>query len=453
MAMIKALSCCFLATLGCSPAGSSGGRVYTRSELQEASNTVPGTFGTCVVEMGDIDHDGVKDIAIGVPPPSRLEEDFGYVYFVSGLTGKSIGAIKERCDGLRFGYSLLSLHRDKRSDLLLVGAPAIPRMAEPQMTASGEILVYTVPSLKCLARIRPVLQGQKPDVCYGNQLISAEGVPFTDGTDAIVASCSGSGHEISFLSASAFADIKSIDLDSSDLGGACRVQLMRGPSAPHPNCIIVGHRRSMVDNGLGWVRAVDIESHAIVWNTANGGALNKYPGFGADVVRVSDVDKDGVMDLVVSSSGFWATDRSGVHLLSGRTGAIIRTELAPGVSTYGSCIVGNIGDVDKDDLDDVIVIAIPAGNEPIPAQADVAISVVSVGLGALINVAHVMANSPSTTWSVCRLSPRGEMNLVAVGQPSANGGPGKVDVLRVPDLNVVLSIEGTSHYLHLPQEK
>ena len=90
---------------------------------------------------------------------------------------------------------------------------------------------------------------------------------------------------------------------------------------------------------------------------ANFYGVNSDDYFGGALVRMPDLDGDGIDDLAVTAlyADFAGTDTGSVYLYSGRTGAFQRRIDGPATSTVFGYPIGSLGDVDGDGIGDLFV--------------------------------------------------------------------------------------------------
>lgn len=112
--------------------GRSGGLLW-RAEEPVAS------FGTAIVRIGDVDGDGLRDVAVGAPPMRLADDARGFVVVLCGRTGKLLRRIDAPIGGCWFGAALAAVgdvDGDGRDDLAIGGnfgaAPGLVAIHDPR---------------------------------------------------------------------------------------------------------------------------------------------------------------------------------------------------------------------------------------------------------------------------------------------------------------------------------
>lgn len=279
-------------------AGAPGvGRAYVLSGvngsvLHRLQGTAAEGFGNSSASAGDQDGDGHADVVVGAPASNTNGQGSGSAYVYSGKTG----ALIVRLDGERAGDgfgSIVAGDRRGRSTALLVGAP---RAGERQR---GRLYVLD----HARTRGRQVIESDSTGAALGAMFTSLVGD--VDGD-------------------------KVPDVYVSDFANSAK-----GPST-----------------GRVYVRSGATGDPLLTLTGENAG-----DAFGIGAADVGDVNKDGHDDLLLGAWQYSAVAPSGgrIYLYSGRDGSVLQTITGrvPG-ETLGFDAAG-VGDVDGDGVVDFLV--------------------------------------------------------------------------------------------------
>jgi hypothetical protein len=269
-------------------------------------------FGESVTGIGDVNGDGVGDVAVGAPGANR-------VYVFSGQNRALLRTIADpNGTGHRFGFAVSStsdVNGDGIDDLV-VGAPG------------------PVPSplvLPCVVMPCPV-----PDPLYGRAFV------FSGATGALIRTLVPTNEFTGFgISVAPLGDVT-------------------GDSVPD---IAVGMVPLGTASSFGRAYAFSGASAAMLWSTDEPGG-KQVPSFGFRLAAIGDLTGDGRRDLLVSAP-FHDADpdpnvfllAGAVYLLSGATGAIVRTHTNPTPADndlFGSSIAA-VGDQNGDGGEDYAI--------------------------------------------------------------------------------------------------
>ena len=279
-------------------AGAPGsGRAYVLSGangsvLHRLQGTAAEGFGSSSASAGDQDGDGHTDVVIGAPASNANGQGSGSAYVYSGKTGTLIVRLDGERAGDGFG-SIVAGDKRGRSTALLVGAP---RAGERQR---GRVYVLR----DARTRGRQVIESDSTGAALGAMFTSLVGD--VDGD-------------------------KVPDVYASDFANSAK-----GPST-----------------GRVYVRS---GATGNVLLTLTGDTAGD--GFGIGAADVGDVNKDGRDDLLIGAWQYSAVASSGgrIYLYSGRDGSVLQTITGrvPG-ETLGFDAAG-VGDVDGDGVVDFLV--------------------------------------------------------------------------------------------------
>jgi hypothetical protein len=251
-------------------------------------------FGNSLCSLGDVDGDGLPDFAAGDPDPMSF--DVHGVDIVSGGTGAIIHELRSSVYARQFGESVASipdLDGDGCADLV-VGAPLYGPHAG---------------SLEPFA-----------------ELVSTD-----TGDTLLTVTMDDPDNEGRFTWASAVAGIGDLDGD-------------------HVPDVLVGAHSDEALVPYSMAGAVYAHSGADagmiykVNGTQSGGSL------GVALTVLGDVNHDGVDDFAAGAPG-----EGNVHIISGSDGAVLGTVEGPASATWFGSAIASVGDVDDDDVPDLIV--------------------------------------------------------------------------------------------------
>jgi hypothetical protein len=277
-------------------AGAPGtGRAYVWSgidgkELHVLRGTVQESFGTSAAGAGDQDGDGYADLLVGASANNSAGQGAGRVYLYSGRTGALLRTLDGESAGDAFG-SIVAGDKTGKATPILVGAPG----AGPRNT--GRVYVF---------------RGSAPRFIIESDTTGAAlGAMFT----SIVGDVNGDG----------VADIYASDFSNAASGPVTGRIYVRSGIDGRPLLTLTGERAG--------------------------------DAFGVGPADVGDVDKDGYDDLVIGAWQHASAAPSGgkIYLYSGRDGRLMRSITGRIAGETLGFDAAGIGDVDGDGTVDLLV--------------------------------------------------------------------------------------------------
>jgi hypothetical protein len=319
-----------------------------------------GLFGAAVVGIGDVDGDGVPDLAVGAP--QTLGPGGGYldgrVFVYSGATNTLLYALNPlRYRGF-FGARLASagdLDGDGVPDLI-VGAPAT---SSDNLYGVGSVLAFSGATGERLF----AFLGEEGGTYMGSAVagvgdLDGDGVPeIAMGTPYGSGSGPYGGGVVAVRSGSDGALLYEFDGSASGdyLGrGIAGIGDLDGDGVPD---LLLGAPNAS-PGGRAQAGLVQVRSGATgeILRQIEGAEANAF--FGQAIAHLGDIDGDGVEDFAVaapSASPAGMQDAGSVFVYSGASGQLLyRWDGPEGFGAFGSTIAGG-GDVDGDGVPDVIV--------------------------------------------------------------------------------------------------
>src|SRR5229473_1515011 len=277
-------------------------------------------FGTAVVGIGDVDGDGLPDIAVGAP--QTLGPGGGYldgrVFVYSGATSNLLYELNPLRHRGFFGARLASagdLDGDGVPDLI-VGAPAT---SSDDFYGVGSALVFSGATGELLF----AFLGEEGGTYMGSAVASVGDLDGSASGDYLGRAIAGMG----------------------DLDGDGVPDLLLGAPNASPG--------GRAEAGLVQVRS---GATGEILRQLDGAEASAY--FGQAVANVGDLDGDGVDDFAVaapSASPSGMQDAGSVFVYSGASGQLLyRWDGPESFGAFGSAVAGG-GDVDGDGVPDVIV--------------------------------------------------------------------------------------------------
>ncbi len=312
-------------------------------------------FGTAVASAGDVDGDFHQDVIIAAPYDDVGSVNSGSIEIRSGQDGSLLHSMHGATALALFGFSVDGvgdLNADGHDDFI-VGAPSGENAAGEYV---GLVRVHSGLDGTLLHLFLGVAEGDNFGVA-----VSAAGDVDGDGTPDLIVGANGtdlygehSGSAIVFSGASGVAIHSFHGLATDDNFGRSVAGAGDLNGDGHAD-LIVGAPQSD-GNGLdsGSVRAFSGADGSLLW-TASGNSAGDHFGHALD--GAGDVDGDGFDDIVV---GAYRDDPNGIDsgcawVLSGFDGSIIHTLTGVNAGDEFGISVRTAGDVNGDDVADIVV--------------------------------------------------------------------------------------------------
>ena len=348
--------------------GRGAGRAYaysgkTHALLFTLSGEPHSLLGFGVSAAGDVDGDGVTDLIVGAPQGGMQGAGFGpgFARIYSGRTGAHVRTLEGAALNDAFGFvvgGVGDVDHDGHSDLV-VGAP----FADANGVNSGRVvLVSGLTGATLLA-----FDGEEAGDMLGTAAAGIGDVDRDGVADVVIAARNGGAGDrgrVYVRSGRNGALLRTYDAPSTgaDLGWFFATTPGDVNHDGVPDVFASDFSDSADDAGISTGRA-------FVWSGADGKLLLDLAGrvagegFGIGRARAGDVDRDGYDDLIIGAytNSVAAPQAGRTYVISGRTGADLRT-MTSSVPYEGSGYdaVG-LGDVNGDGAIDFLVTAATNG--------------------------------------------------------------------------------------------
>jgi hypothetical protein len=334
-------------TFGANGRPTGRGRIYVYSGrsgalLWERTGEEGENLGTGLEGAGDVDRDGAPDVIAGAPGSGRA-----YVY--SGRDGKTlltlIGTTQERYGASAAGAG--DQNGDGYPDLI-VGAPSNNAAG----TGAGRTYVVSGKDGSVLA----TLDGEKAGDAFGSIVAgrrSGRATPILVGAPGAGANGRGAVYAFDHLTPKPAFVIQS-DSTGAALGGmfTSLVGDVDGDKVPDVYASDFSNSAKGPATGRVYVHS-GADGHRLYTLTGE----HTGDGFGIGSADVGDVNRDGFDDLVIGAWQYSAVAQSGgkVYIYSGKDGSLLRaiTGRVPG-ETLGFDATG-VGDIDGDGVVDLLL--------------------------------------------------------------------------------------------------
>ena len=337
--------------------------------LLPATLSADAAFGRAVTRVGDLNGDGVADLVVGAPYDDSNGTNAGAIYLVSGATHLIIGHVYGATPFDDFGFALDGMG-DMNADGLedvAVGAPLWD-----SVNSANVGIVYKVSGLAlrnsssgwalgAVAGILPgerlgtsVLAGLNLDGDLDRDLVA--GAPYADFVNSadvgVVRVYDGTTLAIKNSYYGAAGDFFGWKLDGGlDYDGDGHPDVIVG--APYSDITGTNSGRVVVLSGYDLYTQLGVQE-IYDWPGPRANSL-----FGSAVLACYDVNDDGSNDILVGASGYvpllFGNDNGAVMIYSGETGDRLGTLYGDADEFLGDALERTLTDLDSDGARDFVV--------------------------------------------------------------------------------------------------
>ena len=309
-------------------------------------------MGTSVANAGDVNGDGVPDIIAGSGATAQNLSFPGGARIFSGATGALLLTFVGQTPGEEAGHSVAGLG-DVNGDGIPDVAVGAPWAGNGGLFHSGAAYILSGGTGEILfSFFGDVAGGHLGDSVAGVGDINGDGVPdfaigIPFGPNSVVLNgaarvYSGSTGDLLFILGGATTSSIRFGFSVSGAGDVNR------DGTPD---VIVGAPANL---GVGSARVYSGATGALLHTFSGNSTLD--PLFGYAVAGAGDVDGDGFDDVIVSNPGdnTMGSNSGGVHVFSGRTGALVFSAFGAEMGEQLGFSVAGVGDVNDDGAADVL---------------------------------------------------------------------------------------------------
>jgi hypothetical protein len=326
--------------------------------------TTFGEFGRAVGAAGDVDGDGYADVVVGAPETSIVSPTGGYIDMYSGRTGALLYTIPSPIPYITFGGAVAGvgdIDGDGRADFV-AGCSSESDPLNPN-SQPGSVRLYSGATGALLMKF----YGPSHQALYG-AAVSSAGDANNDGYPDILVGMPNA------------TVVLPVDGAVETLSGEWIRQTLLGLTPASPKVLMTRHGSSAYGSfgsALDVVGKIDGDlcDDVVVsepgFNVSSGKAylisgrtgarirtvfgVQGYDVFGASVAGLGDVDQDGMEDFAVGAPHYLFGGPAYVRVFSGRTGAILHHIPQFQLYDYFGFSVSGVGDVDQDGSADIVI--------------------------------------------------------------------------------------------------
>lgn len=299
-------------------------------------------FGWSRAGLGDVDGDGLPDVAIGAPATNiGPMQAAGRLYVFSGADGRLIFTLDGTTAGEELAWSVAApgdVNRDGHADILVFHFDSNRLGGYLLVSGQNGTILNTFPGYSSAAGVGDVDGDGWPDLFLGSCVGVNQGAPgsvdlLSGRTGALIYRFNGSYPYQAFCACAAAGDVD-------------------GDGAPDLMVSAVGSSAGNTARDGFWVYSG--RTGALLLRIPPQVASIGFPANGA-----GDLNGDGFDDVISAGGSF---SHSGIYdrvtAFGGPTGTLLFTVSAPPNYRYIGNAVSHVGDVDGDGFDDVLA----AGN-------------------------------------------------------------------------------------------
>ncbi|MGQ0553201.1 MAG: IPT/TIG domain-containing protein [Planctomycetota bacterium] len=354
-------------------------------------------FGETLAAIGDVNRDGVPDLAVGAPASDENGSSAGSVRVYSGATGATLLTLLGGAASARFGNALAGagdLNGDGVPDFV-VGAEGAA-VVTVHSGADASVLLTLPGANTAVAGLGDLNVDGVPEIGVGNGTFNTSRVSVYSGaTGALLRQHTAPNQDSLGASLASIGDVNQDTIPDYAAG------------APANGCTLIGTPLSYVN----------------VYSGRNGGLLLQFTApicddFGTSVAAAGDVNLDGWPDILVGApakTGESLSPKPGyARVHSGLDGAVIHEFTAgplglnqffdPASERFGESVAG-AGDVNGDGVPDLLVGVPFTGSNPITALG--AVRIYSGAYGTLL---YELTGTSAGAWLGDAVAGLGDLN-------------------------------------------